>query len=290
MRISLRHEITYTFERPASSLLRVLRVTPWAIECQHLDTWRIDVNCDCRLRRGDDAFGNIVDTVSADEAVEVLSVVSQGEVVTTDTAGILRNALERFPPAFYLRDTELTATDEALREFATKAVSGKTGELEKLHALLVAVCDSVEPSPRGAAHAGAIETLREGKGNAREIAHVFVAAARHIGAPARFVNGCLAREDATQDASHAWAEAHVPGIGWIGFDPTEGLCTHEGHVRIAIALDYLGAASVRSAPAFGVGEHCRAEFVATEARAAQSRQERSFGISQHEFQQSQSQR
>lgn len=292
MRISLRHEITCRFDRPVSSILRVLRVTPWSIECQHLDTWRIDLNCDCRLRSGDDSFGNIVDTINADQPIDALAITAQGEIVTTDTSGILRNALERFPPDFYLRDTDLTVASEYLREFADKAVSGATDPLDRLHALLVAVCNeievvsSVEMSPALDAIATAAETFRDEKGNARDIAHVFIAAARHIGAPARFVSGALVPEEAAEatDASHCWAEAHVPGIGWIGFDPVQGLCTHEGHVRIAFALDHFGAAFMRSAPIFGVTETLERRLIASEARTIQSRQERSFGMRQEQFQ------
>ena len=50
-----------------------------------------------------------------------------------------------------------------------------------------------------------------------------------------------------QDAGHAWAEVHVPSIGWIAFDPTNGICTTDAHVRVAVGLDYLGAAPVRGA-------------------------------------------
>ena len=292
MRISLRHEITCRFDKPVSSILRVLRITPWAIECQHLDTWRIDLNCDCRLRSGDDAFGNIVDTINADQPLEALAITAQGEIVTTDTSGVLRNALERFPPDFYLRDTDITVASESLREFADKAVSGKTDPLGRLHALLVAVCNEMEvasageTSPALDAIPTASDAFRDEKGSARDIAHVFIAAARHIGAPARFVSGALVpeKDPETTDASHSWAEAYAPGVGWIGFDPVQGLCTHEGHIRIAFALDHLGASAMRSAPIFGVTEKTDSRLIAREARTIQSRQERSFGMRQEQFQ------
>ncbi|MGY3290740.1 transglutaminase-like putative cysteine protease [Bradyrhizobium sp. LM3.6] len=48
-----------------------------------------------------------------------------------------------------------------------------------------------------------------------------------------------------QDAGHAWAEAYVDGLGWVGFDPANSICATDAHVRVAIGLDYLGAAPVR---------------------------------------------
>ena len=48
-----------------------------------------------------------------------------------------------------------------------------------------------------------------------------------------------------QEAGHAWAEAHVPDLGWVAFDPANGMCATDAHVRVAVGLDYLGAAPVR---------------------------------------------
>src|SRR5437016_6313032 len=67
------------------------------------------------------------------------------------------------------------------------------------------------------------------------------------GVPARFVAGHFLRADGmvNQQAGHAWAEAFVPDLGWVGFDPANGICTTDAHARIAIGLDYLGAEPVR---------------------------------------------
>jgi transglutaminase-like putative cysteine protease len=65
--------------------------------------------------------------------------------------------------------------------------------------------------------------------------------------PARFVSGHFLRSDGLlhQEAGHAWAEAFVPDLGWVGFDAANGICTTDAHARVAIGLDYLGAAPVR---------------------------------------------
>ncbi len=57
-----------------------------------------------------------------------------------------------------------------------------------------------------------------------------------------------------QDAGHAWAEAYVENLGWVGFDPTNGISTTDAHVRVAVGLDYLGAAPVRGTRYGGSGE------------------------------------
>ena len=89
--------------------------------------------------------------------------------------------------------------------------------------------------------------LHLGRGVCQDYAHIFIACARSGGVPARFVSGHFLRSDgrSSQEAGHAWAEAYVPGLGWVGFDAANCICTTDAHARVAIGLDYLGAAPVR---------------------------------------------
>ena len=66
----------------------------------------------------------------------------------------------------------------------------------------------------------------------------------------------LVRDDGAseQDAGHAWAEAYVPELGWVAFDGANGLCATDAHVRVAVGLDYLGAAPLRGMRYGGAGE------------------------------------
>jgi transglutaminase-like putative cysteine protease len=57
-----------------------------------------------------------------------------------------------------------------------------------------------------------------------------------------------------QEAGHAWAEAYVENLGWVGFDAANGISTTDAHVRVAMGLDYLGAAPVRGTRFGGGGE------------------------------------
>jgi transglutaminase-like putative cysteine protease len=93
----------------------------------------------------------------------------------------------------------------------------------------------------------AVEAFGLKRGVCQDYAHVFIACARSGGVPARFVSGHFLRADGVvnQQAGHAWAEAFVPDLGWVGFDPANGISTTDAHARVAIGLDYLGAAPVR---------------------------------------------
>ena len=90
---------------------------------------------------------------------------------------------------------------------------------------------------------------------------------RALGTSARYVSGYLHRPDgvSAQDGGHAWAEAHVPELGWVGFDPAEGLCVTDRHIRIAIGLDGLGAARVRGAHYGGGREVLAVKLQVTQA-------------------------
>jgi transglutaminase-like putative cysteine protease len=132
--------------------------------------------------------------------------------------------------------------------------------LEFLHRLLHAVHERIVFDTCSTHPAtSAIQAFALGRGVCQDLSHIFIAAARRCGVPARYVSGHLARADGVveQEASHAWAEAYVPDLGWLGFDPANGICPTEQHVRVATALDYLGAAPVRGSRSGGGAEHLR---------------------------------
>ena len=166
-----------------------------------------------------------------------------------DTGGVLRGTDERFPASLFLRDTPLTESDPALAALATDLQSQfQNDALGLLHALMVDINSNMtfDPDPT---HTGtsAAEAHALKRGVCQDYAHIFISCARRAGIPARFVAGHFLRADGIihQQAGHAWAEAFVPNLGWIGFDPANGICTTDAHVRVAIGLDYLGAAPVR---------------------------------------------
>jgi transglutaminase-like putative cysteine protease len=247
MRIRISHVTSYQYDTPTHGVIQTLRLTPRNHDGQFVADWRIDVSEDCRLDVHEDAFGNITHTFSADGPFGELTVHVEGEVDVQDTAGIVRGAVERFPPSLFLRATPLTAADEAIADFARAARTGDDA-LATLHALLAQVHRDMtydtDPTNTGTTAAEAFALKR---GVCQDLTHVFIAAARHLGIAARYVGGYFRRSDGVvdQEAGHAWAEAHVPAIGWTAFDPANGVCATDSHVRVAVGLDYLGAAPVR---------------------------------------------
>jgi transglutaminase-like putative cysteine protease len=239
----------------------MLRLTPRNHDGQYVVRWRIELSEDCRLHQHEDAFGNITHSFTADGPYNELSIAVEGEVDVHDTNSVVRGAVERFPPSLFLRETALTQPDAAIIDFAESVRAGAGSEtLPLLHRLTVAInreiTFDIDPTHPATTAAEAF-TLR--RGVCQDLTHIFIAAARQLGIPARYVGGHFYRADGVtaQDAGHAWAETYVEHLGWVGFDPANGIGTTEAHVRVAVGLDYLGAAPVRGVRYGGNGETLR---------------------------------
>jgi transglutaminase-like putative cysteine protease len=259
VRLRIAHSSVYSYDPPAAGVIQVLRLTPRNHEGQYVERWRIDVVPDARLAAHEDAFGNITHVFTADGPLEQLRVEVDGEVETQNANGVVRGSVERFPPSLFLRDTALTQADGAIRDFAQNIRDASGGVvLAQLHGLLDRLFeDMAGDSAAGddaatSAPVNAAEAFARKHGAPKDLAHIFIGAARSLGIPARHVRGYFRHPDKSADTSHAWAEAYVPDLGWVGFDPSNGCCPTDGHVRVAIGLDSLGAAAVRGTR-LGVG-------------------------------------
>jgi transglutaminase-like putative cysteine protease len=269
MRIRISHETRYRYDAPTSGVIQTLRLTPRNHDGHYVVRWRIDVTEDCRLDVHEDAFGNITHTFTAEGPFEELGVQVEGEVDVQDTAGIVRGAIERFPPSLYLRATPLTEIDGAIADFARETrAQADDDTLPLLHALLGRIHGEMTyDTDRTHTTTTAAEAFALKRGVCQDLTHIFIAAARHLDIPARYVGGYFHRADGVtqQDAGHAWGEAYVPSIGWVAFDPTNGICATEAHVRVAVGLDYLGAAPVRGARRGGGAESMAVKVLVDQA-------------------------
>jgi len=247
VRIRIDHATRYDYARPSRFIVQMLRLTPSSSDGQQVRDWRVETDVDARLRRSEDAFGNIVHSLYTEQSTPTLTVRVTGEVATADTGGVLKGVRERLSPLVFLRDTSLTQADKPMRSFA-KLAAGEGPSLDRLHRLMGGVNQRIafEIGATDASHTAA-EAFALGRGVCQDHAQIFIACARTVGIPARYVSGHLCRSDGVieQEAAHAWAEAWVEDLGWVGFDPANGVCPHERYVRIAAGLDSLGAAPIR---------------------------------------------
>jgi transglutaminase-like putative cysteine protease len=127
----------------------------------------------------------------------------------------------------------------------------KIAELEKpqgdpltaMKTLQRGICDSFDyQSGITEVHSPIEHALRERRGVCQDFAHIMITIARAWGVPARYVSGYMyhrgSHDRSQADATHAWVEAWLPSLGWVGFDPTNNILAAERHVRAAVGRDY----------------------------------------------------
>jgi transglutaminase-like putative cysteine protease len=248
MRLQIAHSTTYRYEPPATGVIQVLRMTPGNHDGQYVADWQIGVSTDSKLDMHHDAFGNVTHVLTYGPIAD-LTIQVEGLIETQDTGGVLKGTEERFPASLFLRSSPLTEINPAMATFVRELRAETEDDvLSFLHALMMRINEHMtfdaDPTNSGTSAAEAFALKR---GVCQDYAHIFIACARAAGIPARFVSGHFLRSDgmASQQAGHAWAEADVPGLGWVGFDPANAICITDAHARVAIGLDYLGAAPVR---------------------------------------------
>lgn len=258
MLIEIRHVTTYTYGTPARYSIQSLRLTPPSFDGQELVSWAINVpGFETRIEYRD-GFGNVVHLTALNAPHDGLIIEATGVVETEDRCGIVRGIPEIAPRRVFLRETAKTAPDKDIKALAHSVSNGRipADSLDCLHSLMRAVQTAITYEI-GSTHENttAAEALAAGRGVCQDHAHVFISAARLIGIPARYVNGYfLSGTIAPAEAHHAWAEAWVDGLGWVGFDPANGMCPTERYVRLACGFDAASAAPIRGTQRGGAYE------------------------------------
>jgi len=272
MRLAIRHVTRYRFDPPLAHGLQRLRLTPKETHGQSIAGWTMDLD-GARLEADyEDQNCNHVSLISLLPGTTDLAVSCTGTVDTSDRAGIVGKHSGRLPLWAFTCQTELTRPGARLRSLAQAVEREHGGEdrLSLLHGLSAAVLAAV-PYAIGHTDAatGAEEALAAGRGVCQDHAHMFVGAARQLGIPARYVSGYLMMNDRVeQDAGHAWAEAHIDGLGWVGFDVSNGISPDARYVRVASGRDYAEAAPVTGI-SFGGSHSTLAVSLAVEQQAVQ---------------------
>jgi transglutaminase-like putative cysteine protease len=254
MLLSIGHVSRYTYSEPAGYLVQSLRLTPPNFDGQRVHEWSILAPGIEKATRFTDCFGNAAHLITATDVPADVVIIARGVVETRDMAGIVKGAFEPMPVRTYMHQTEKTKPDEALRELAHGAGGDK--ELDRMHNLMHRVREVIDYKIGATSeHTSAAEALADGQGVCQDHAHVFITCARVLGIPARYVNGYfLTDSDGPAEAHHAWAEAWVDGLGWIGFDAANEVCPTERYVRLAAGLDAAYAAPIRGTRRGGAKE------------------------------------
>jgi transglutaminase-like putative cysteine protease len=267
MQLHIRHETRYRYERLVKYSVQSLHMTPRRDSCQRALAWTI-IAPGRRLEQVD-AYGNITHLLTIEEPHSEIEIVVRGVVETVDIEGRQDDGL--LSPLAYLASTPLTVPNDELRAFAQRAVDGLTEPRRRAQALSEAVFGAVRYKPgTSGVQDSAVVALANGEGVCQDHAHVFIAAARVVGMPARYVSGYLYTGDSRDAASHAWADVWLGAeIGWQSIDVTHKRPAVRSYCRLAVGRDYLDAAPVRGVRQGGGGESMQAHVLVAESAKQQ---------------------
>lgn len=265
MQLKVRHTTHYHYRIPASYAVQRLLLTPLDFASQKVRSWTIEAPGIAQALSYRDAFGNVVHVVTSRGTIEDVTVVAHGIVETSDTAGVVRGLASPMPETVFLRRTKATLPNPEIAAIAETARGSGGDTIAQMHALMQDIRSRITYEIGATtAHTTAAEALSEGRGVCQDHAHVFLAAARHLGLPARYVTGYIVTGDGqSATASHAWAEVLIPTLGWTGFDAANGVCPTEQYVRVAAGLDASGVVPVMGSRRGGEAETMAVEVNVT---------------------------
>ena len=255
---AVRHFTRYRYSRPVWQSVMEVRMHPRSENSQRCFTFQLSVSPRARIFSHTDHLGNLVHhfdipeqhgqlTIIADALVDVDPLAPLPESLGQDAWKELDDMIERDDYWDMLMPSHFARSSPELEAFGRElGVTERTGHdpLELLRKLNSDLCESLSYVKASTTVDSPIQdALRSRQGVCQDFAHIMIALVRNLRIPCRYVSGYLYHDSAHVDrsaegATHAWVEALLPGLGWIGFDPTNNLLAGGRHIRTAIGRDY----------------------------------------------------
>lgn len=256
MYYSIRHVTVFHYSAPVSESVMEVRMQPRTEGGQRCARFQLHTAPRTQIMAYRTDQGNVVHhfdvpgrhtqlTLTAEALVEVAPPPPLPEDLGRDTWGEIDRMTaagehwDELAPSTFARPTAL------LLDLAVELDARRRGDpLALLRELNTRMYQSFDYDPGHThVHSPIDDALRARRGVCQDVAHITIALVRQLGIPCRYVSGYLFHrvEDhdrSEQDASHAWVEALLPGLGWVGFDPTNNLLAGERHIRVAVGRDY----------------------------------------------------
>jgi transglutaminase-like putative cysteine protease len=252
MRLAVRHVTHFEYD---SVLDYSVHLTPLSFASQKVVQWAITTPGIENALSYIDGFGNIVYLVTCSNIKGPVEVIAEGLVDCENAGGLVNGVVCTAPNSVFLRQTDATKPSLQIQDHVQAPLSGSKG-LAQLHALMAAIHHQVAFTI-GATDASttAAEAYLRGRGVCQDHTHIFLGVARALGIPSRYVTGYLVTGiGASSSASHAWAEAFVPDLGWVGFDAANGICPTDHYVRVAAGIDAAAVTPIRGSRRGGAHE------------------------------------
>ena len=249
MRLEIVHSTRYRYSGPIAETVMEVRLRPMDGNGQHCLEFELDISSGIEPRAYQDGYGNNVHYFNLVRPHARLTITSRSVVETG--ADFDAEPGEELVHDF-LRYRSPVKDVPGVRELASRhPIADPTSRVaveEALDELTLAISrDFAYDRAVTNVYSAVDEVLELRAGVCQDFAHLFIAVARAMGVPARYVSGYIhaQRGSGVATASHAWAEAWVPARGWVGYDATHPVRTSDHHVRLAVGRDYSDAAPTR---------------------------------------------
>lgn len=256
MQYLVRHLTRFTYTSSVSESVMELRMQPLTDERQR--SLRFDVTTTPRTRifAYRDYLGNVVHyfdipghhtrlDISAEAAVEVTVAPELPERLPDEAWAEIDATTATGATWDWLAPSRFARATPALDDFARSiGLKRNADPLTLLRTLNETLYEDLRYEPRTTHVDSPIDEALEAKaGVCQDFAHIMTALVRGLGIPCRYVSGYLAPRESghdrsTEHATHAWVEALLPGLGWVGFDPTNNTLARERHILVAVGRDY----------------------------------------------------
>ncbi|MBX3276482.1 MAG: transglutaminase family protein [Acidobacteria bacterium] len=252
---SIRHLTRFAYSAPISESIMELRMQPRTEGGQRCLSFDLTTSPRARLLAYRDYLGNIVHhfdipgrhsqlRITAESMVEV-SPSSLPDSLSPEAWREVDEAASKGEHWDSLRPSTFVSETELLKTLARELGMGRRDDpLTLLREMNEGIYNAFDYSPQTTQVDSPIDhALEDRRGVCQDFAHIMLALVRGQGIPARYVSGYLYHGAEDHDrsaagATHAWIEAWLPGLGWVGFDPTNNLIAGERHIRTAIGRDY----------------------------------------------------
>ena len=255
---AIRHVTRYRYSRPVWQSIMEVRMHPRTESSQRCFTFQLSVNPRARIFGFVDHMGNQVHhfdlpahhrelTIVADSLVNLEPPDPLPPSLPYDAWDELERAVEEgdhwpmLMPSLYARPC--AQLDRLTRELGVDERAGRD-PLTLVNDVAAGINRAFEYVKKSTAVNSPIEvSLTARQGVCQDFSHIMIAAVRGLRIPCRYVSGYLYHDELHHDrsaegATHAWVEALLPGLGWTGFDPTNGVITGTRHIRTAVGRDY----------------------------------------------------
>jgi transglutaminase-like putative cysteine protease len=260
MKLHVVHRTVYQYAQPVSDSFNEVRLKPLSADGQTCDAFLLKVLPTARLSHFLDFYFNYVQTFEILELHSVLTVESTADVTTSssrmaedaDSApldALAECARQEFCYDF-LQSSKFVLVSPEIWRLAVDACQGQS----QVWKCAVAICRFVHAEFKYEqfstdVHTGSSEVLELRRGVCQDFAHVMIGMCRAWKIPARYVSGYLYNGPADHltgaQASHAWCEVYLPGLGWRALDPTNNQPADERYVRLAVGRDYADVAPIK---------------------------------------------